>query len=104
MAMHLVMCSDARYATIVLTMKPITLRNLPDEVARAIRKKAEKEGMSLNKAVIGLLEQSIGGPGQRGKGPRRDLSPLAGTWKKEEADEFDKFLAELRQIDPEMWQ
>lgn len=85
-------------------MKPITIRNVPDGVAHAIRKKAETEGTSLNKAVIGLLEQGLNSSGKRAKKPRRDLSRFAGTWTKEEADEFDKVLGELRRIDPEVWQ
>jgi len=81
-------------------MKPITLRNLPPRVAQAIRKKAAAEKTSLNKAVIGLLEVSTG----HGKPEKkRDLSWLAGSWSKEEADAFDRALAEQRHIDPEMW-
>ena len=86
-------------------MKAITLRNLPDEVARAIRKKAETEGTSLNKATIALLEQSIPGTGKKSKRTlHHDFDKFAGTWTKEEAEEFDKALAELRQIDPEVWE
>ena len=81
-------------------MKPITLRNLPPRVAQAIRKKAATEKTSLNKAVIGLLEVSTGNSKPEKK---RDLSWLAGSWSKEEADAFDRALAEQRQIDPEMW-
>jgi len=82
-------------------MKPITLRNLPPEVARVIRKKATTEKTSLNKAVIGLLEESAGGGLKARK--KRDLSRWAGSWTKEEADAFDRNLAEQRQIDWEMW-
>ena len=79
-------------------MKPITLRNLPPHVAQAIRKKAASEKTSLNKAVIGLLEE-CGTPPRK----KRDLSRWAGSWTKEEADAFDRNLAEQRKIDWEMW-
>ena len=82
-------------------MKPITLRNLPPEVARFVRKKAQADKTSLNKTVIGLLAESAGARTKPGK--KRDLSWLAGSWSKEEADAFDRALAEQRQIDPEMW-
>lgn len=82
-------------------MKPITLRNLPPRVAQAIRKKAATEKTSLNKAVIGLLEESTGLRAKPEK--KRDLSWLAGSWSKEEADAFDRILAAHRQIDPEVW-
>ena len=83
-------------------MRAITLRNVPPEVEQAILKKAATEG-SLNRAVIKLLEESIGAK-QNGK-PRkyRDLSRFAGTWTKREFDSFNKALAEIRQIHPDDW-
>ena len=85
-------------------MKAITVRNLPPEVARAIREKAKKEKISLNRAVISLLEEATG----QTAAPRKevlhhDLDEFFGCWSKEEADEFDEALREQRQIDPEMW-
>ena len=41
-------------------MGAITVRNLPPELARAIRQKAKREKVSLNRAVIGLLEEAAG--------------------------------------------
>ena len=38
-------------------MKAITLRNLPSELAEAVRKEAERNRTSVNKAVISLLER-----------------------------------------------
>ena len=85
-------------------MTAITLRNLPPEVARAIREKAKKEKISLNRAVISLLEEATGHGRQARKERFHDeLDALAGSWTKEEADEFDAFLREHRTIDPEMW-
>jgi hypothetical protein len=86
-------------------MKVITLRNLPPEVARKIRQRADKEGISLNRAVIETLEEGLGVPGKKKKGPRihRDLDFLIGTWSKEEAAEFNRALADQRRIDPEIW-
>ncbi len=82
-------------------MKPITLRNLPPEVARFVRKKAAADKTSLNKAVAALLEEQLGLKAKPEK--KRDLSWLVGSWSKEEADAFDRSLAEQRQIDPEIW-
>ena len=82
-------------------MKAISLRNLPPEVARFVRKKAQADRTSLNKTVIGLLEECVGGGAKPRK--KRDLSWLAGSWSQEEADAFDRILAEHRQIDPEIW-
>ena len=84
-------------------MNAITVRNLPPAVAKAVKEKARKDKLSLNKAVVRLLEEATG----TGKGNTRvvhhDLDRFFGTWTKKEADAFDKALKEQRQIDPEMW-
>ena len=41
-------------------MSRITLRVIPDEVKKTVRKESERKGVSLNKAIIALLERSAG--------------------------------------------
>jgi hypothetical protein len=85
-------------------MKVITLRNLPPELARIIRRKAQAKGTSLTKVVAGLLEESVGiRSKKRGAAAHHDLDDLAGSWSKEEASVFDKALARQRPIDPDLW-
>lgn len=86
-------------------MKAITLRNLPAELAKTIRQKAEKQGTSINKAVIHLLEEGTGAREKKKKKKRLhdDLNALAGSWTKEEAAEFDRALVAQRAIDPDLW-
>lgn len=86
-------------------MKPITVRNLPPEIARAIRDKSRKERRSLNQTVISLLEEATGAtPKSRPPTVHHDLDHLFGVWTKEEADEFDAYLKESRSvIDPKDW-
>ena len=71
--------------------------------AKAVKERARRENLSLNKAIVSLLEEATGA----GKGKKRvvhhDLDKFFGTWTKEEADAFDEALREQRQIDPEMW-
>jgi plasmid stability protein len=84
-------------------MKAITLRNLPDTLSRLIRRKAATEGISLNRAVIRVLEDSLG-LGQALPEPRHhELDPLAGSWSDAEAQAFDRTLGAQRAIDPELW-
>ena len=89
-------------------MGAITLRNIPKKIERAIKDRARVKRLSMNQAVVDLLEERINtlstAPGPAGK-PRvyKDLQHLAGTWTDEEADEFMKLLKEQRQIEPEMW-
>ncbi len=85
-------------------MKIVTLRNLPPELERIIRKRADKKKMSVNKAVISLLEESVGRPRGKAKAPiHHDLDDLAGSWSKEEAGHFEKALAKQRSIDVDLW-
>lgn len=85
-------------------MKAITLRNIPPRLARAIEKTAARSGLSLNKAVIRLLEEGLGlDDGLRKPHLYDDLDELAGSWTAEEAAEFDEALRGMRTIDPELW-
>ena len=85
-------------------MKAITVRNLPPAVARSIRERASREGISTNKAVISLLEEATGRKRPRAAAPlHHDLDAFAGTWSREESVEFERALREQRTIDPELW-
>jgi hypothetical protein len=83
-------------------MNAITVRNLPPAVAKAVREKARREGLSLNKAVVSLLEEATGTKSRK-RASHHDLDRFFGTWSPKEADAFDEALREQRQIDPEMW-
>lgn len=83
-------------------MKPITLRNLPAELARKIRQTAEEQNTSANKAVIRLLEERTGSR-RKGDARHHDLDALAGRWSKAEARAFNQALARQRSIDDDIW-
>ncbi len=82
-------------------MNAITVRNLPPAVVKAVKEKARKEKLSLNRAIVALLEEATGAQ------PRtvlhHELDHLAGRWSDEEYRGFMEALREQRQIDPEMW-
>src|SRR5437879_3016743 len=96
------MHSDSFYESKGTLMKAFTLRNLPKELAQAVHDRARESHISINKAIISLLAESLGRPA---KTRRRyhDLDHLFGTWSKSEADAFDRDLQEQRKIDPELW-
>ena len=83
-------------------MSAITVRNLPPAVAKAVRDRARKEGLSLNRAIVRLLEEATGERGGK-KLIHHELDHLAGTWSEKEYRQFTTALREQRQIDPEMW-
>jgi hypothetical protein len=85
-------------------MKQITIRGIPDEVKKTVRKEAERKGVSLNKAIISLLERASGAKvPEKKKVLYHDLDHLAGLWSREEAASFDKTLKAQRKVDAELW-
>lgn len=76
-----------------------TIRNIPDQVDAALRRSAQEKGKSLNDVAVEALARGAG----LGERPhrQRDLSDIAGTWKKDPA--FDRALEAQDTIDGEMW-
>jgi hypothetical protein len=73
-------------------------------VAKAVKEKARKERLSLNKAIVRLLEEATGrAEPKRKKTLHHDLDHLAGSWSQAEYRQFIEALREQRQVDPEMW-
>jgi hypothetical protein len=86
-------------------MKQITIRGIPEVVEKAVRKEADRRGVSLNKAIISLLERAAGTKAldKQKRILRHDLDHLAGMWSREEAASFDKILKYQRKVDAELW-
>ena len=84
-------------------MKTVTLRKLPPKLEKTIRQRAKQKGVSVNRAVISLLEEHLGTVEKRPAVEYHDLDALCGSWTKEEAAAFDKALAQQRAIDPDLW-
>ena len=86
-------------------MKQLTIRGIPDEVERRIRKEARQKGVSLNKAALAMLEKASG-INRQGKSKRpshHDLDHLCGIWNKTEAREIEKHVSLHREIDEALW-
>jgi plasmid stability protein len=84
-------------------MKAITLRNLPPQLDRTIRERAKKKGVSVNKVVIGLLQDHLGESERKTVRRYHDLDDLSGSWTRQQAEAFDRALEKQRGIDLEMW-
>ncbi|MBM4307395.1 MAG: hypothetical protein FJ123_11755 [Deltaproteobacteria bacterium] len=86
-------------------MKQITLRGIPVEIERMIKKEAERKGLSLNKAFISLVEKAAGTKEkmQKRKSMHHDLDHLCGIWTKRDAGEFTKNVEFQRTIDEGLW-
>lgn len=83
----------------------ITVRKLPDEVARAVRARARRDRTSLSRAATSLLAEATGTLPVAPLGVLDDpvVAALFGSSSAAEADALDAALAELRSVDPEDW-
>lgn len=73
-----------------------TIRGIPREVDRVLRKKAGERKSSLNQIVVDELTVATIGRRQRA-----DFSDLVGRWTADPG--FDEIIASQRRIDPEKW-
>lgn len=79
--------------------KQYTIRNLPDPLDSALRRKAKESGKSLNEVVIETLSR---GSGFTEEAPvHHDLDALIGSWEEDPA--FEEALRLQDDIDPDLW-
>ncbi|HEX7901423.1 MAG TPA: hypothetical protein VF950_26930 [Planctomycetota bacterium] len=83
-------------------MTAITLRKIPPDLARRIRRRAEERGISLNRAVLELLQEGAK-PARAAEKGSDDLDALFGAWSAKDAAGFQRTLRAQRRIDPEVW-
>ena len=85
-------------------MKSITIHGIDDPLAELIKSKAQSEGLSINKTVKKLLEESLGvKPRNKGKN-RSDFEEFLGIWSESERIEFEERTDELRYVNYEDWE
>jgi hypothetical protein len=82
-------------------MNQLTLRHIPKNTESLLRMAAKKSGKSLNKTAIDLINKSLGVSESARR--KRSLAGCAGTWSKEEVDEFNANTRVFETIDPELW-
>jgi hypothetical protein len=73
-----------------------TIRGVPPDVDRALRKKAAQLKLSLNQVVVDELTRAT-----IGRSRKTDFSDLLGRWTPDPA--FDAVLGSQRQIDWDKW-
>lgn len=81
------------------------MRGFDEDLQREIRRLAEHEGISLNRAVLRLLRKGAGLAGARGLSDvvGADLDHLAGTWSEEDERAYTETQEDFESIDPELW-
>ena len=85
-------------------MKSITIHGLTDQLDRLIRKRAIIHGLSLNKTIKKLLEESFGINKEQTSNNREDFLDLFGLWSDAERRKFNDRLKDFDMIDEKDWQ
>ena len=85
-------------------MKVITLRGIDDDLSLALKKAAKREGISVNKKILILLQEALGLKKKNRQLVHHDLDHLAGTWSPEDANDFNENTKSFNQIDQDLWQ
>jgi len=76
-----------------------SVRGIPPEVDRALRARAKEQGTSLNEVTLQALAEGIGLG--RGEVARRDLTGIAGTWRRDAA--VEQAIAAQDEVDEALW-
>ena len=86
-------------------MKQLTIRGFDDELAAKIERLANREGISLNQAVLRLLRKGAGF-GEKSKSDLvgASLDHLIGTWTADEAEQVERAIEDFEEIDESMWE
>ena len=82
-------------------MKTLTLRNVPEEVVDHLVGLAKETHQSMNATAVQTLRRCFGLEASPRR--KRDLSSFAGSWKREDFDEFEKATSDFKTIDEELW-
>ena len=81
-------------------MRTMTIRNVPPELSAALDAEKYRRGLSLNRTVLALMEESLG---VHGKTRSNGLGRLAGNWSEEEFQKFESAIAPLKEVDGDLW-
>ena len=76
-----------------------TIRGIPAEIDKALRRRARASGKSLNEVAVEALREGAGVAATPRK--RRDLSDIVGTWKPDK--ELEEALADQDRVDEDLW-
>jgi plasmid stability protein len=82
-------------------MRHLTIRELPEDLARALQKEKRRRGTSLNQTVKELLRQSLALETDRGYA--NGLGRLAGGWTRADLESFENATAVFERIDDDVW-
>lgn len=83
-------------------MKTITMRGIDEEIAKVLKEKAKKEGISVNRVLLKLIREGLGLKKKRRTVIYDDIDRLAGGWSEEDYMEFQGKVADFEVVDEDM--
>ncbi len=84
-------------------MGAITIRGIDNEIAKALKERAKKEGASINSIVLRIVREALGLQKKKRTIIYTDLNHPAGTWDKKDYAEFQRKIADFETIDKNIW-
>ena len=84
-------------------MKSITIHGIDEPLAELLKSRAQSEGLSINKTVKKILEESLGVRPRAKSINRGDFEEFCGVWSDADLVEFEKNTKDLRKINTEDW-
>ena len=85
-------------------MANLSIRGLDEKALAALKRRAAKEEASVNMLVLRFIEQGLGLRRAKSSLTRHDdLDALAGTWRKQDASEFERATAPFAKVDAALW-
>ena len=92
-------------------MKTLTLKGIDSRIHSWLKKRAARHHRSLNGELLHILDRMSRAEASAGvegaslmiDGSTDDLDALAGTWTKEDVEEFERNTAQFREIDEDLW-
>jgi plasmid stability protein len=82
-------------------MRHLTIREVPDDLAKALQREKRRRGKSLNQTVKELLRQSLALDAEAV--PGNGLGRLAGGWSEQDLESFERATAVFERIDEDLW-
>lgn len=84
-------------------MATMTLRGIDEQIARALKERAQKENTSVNTIMLKILKESLGMEKKKRTIQYDDLDYLASSWSDQDAAEFEQATAPFEAVDEDMW-
>ena len=87
-------------------MKQMTVRGFDEDLSDCIRREAEQEGISLNRAALRLLRRGAGLPAKAVEKHTSDnpLDDVVGSMSEEDAQATRDAIAFFHRVDEEKWE